>query len=640
MANPKIQLRHDTAANWTSVNPVLLEGEVGIETDTKKQKIGDGSTSWNSLAYQIQDFISNIPVGLNLSIDSGILSAQAGHITSQTDILKTSSVISTADISTIPNGVTNGVILGETIQYQDVDLTSGVTYIYADADGTSLNTMTENSKGAWLIASSSQGTNSSSWAHYGLVFDTPLQAGQYKFSVSTGASYGFLYACSGEIGNFIIISTIVNNEQNPQDVEVNIGSPIDALVWVVGNYNGWSAPYGLEVQKYESAKVFKTYLCKDNNSYSLKLATDTSALSSFDDYAQIGQVEYDNTLLNPVATPTEDLKNTFVNAQLANKDLSNLSTTGNAKFQEPLVSGTNIKTVNNTSLLGSGDVAVQPTLVSGTNIKTVNNTSLLGRGNVAVQATLVSGTNIKTINNTSLLGSGRIDVLQNVAQGTNSLSVLGTEIACIYNPTDTIVLGNNIGINSNCSNAILLGSNSNGICIGGSIISDTFTVVSNSGYYKLLDMTTGLIPDDRLSSNIANTSLSNLSSTGQKVIDGQWVQSFIILMDSSGTKSGVQVDLSSYLPNDNYNYDVKFKLGGYDDDSSYYYHIETDIFDDGDTSTGNSDYLQLIGGVHSRNNINIFDLPVGTGRYIKVYGSGADVFQILALGYRRLGTNS
>lgn len=78
--------------------------------------------------------------------------------------------------------------------------------------------------------------------------------------------------------------------------------------------------------------------------------------------------------------------------------------------QATLVSGTSIKTVNNTSLLGSGNVAVQPTLVSGTNIKTVNSTSLLGSGNVAVQPTLVSGTNIKTINNESLLGSGNITV--------------------------------------------------------------------------------------------------------------------------------------------------------------------------------------------------------------------------------------
>jgi hypothetical protein len=54
--------------------------------------------------------------------------------------------------------------------------------------------------------------------------------------------------------------------------------------------------------------------------------------------------------------------------------------------QATLVSGTNIKTVNNTSLLGSGNVAVQPTLVSGTNIKTINNTSLLGSGNIEIQA--------------------------------------------------------------------------------------------------------------------------------------------------------------------------------------------------------------------------------------------------------------
>jgi len=46
-----IQLRHDTAANWTSVNPVLFSGEAGVETDTSKMKLGDGSTAWTSLAY-------------------------------------------------------------------------------------------------------------------------------------------------------------------------------------------------------------------------------------------------------------------------------------------------------------------------------------------------------------------------------------------------------------------------------------------------------------------------------------------------------------------------------------------------------------------------------------------------------------
>jgi hypothetical protein len=47
-----IQLRRDTAANWTSVNPTLASGEPGYETDTGKFKIGNGSTAWASLAYE------------------------------------------------------------------------------------------------------------------------------------------------------------------------------------------------------------------------------------------------------------------------------------------------------------------------------------------------------------------------------------------------------------------------------------------------------------------------------------------------------------------------------------------------------------------------------------------------------------
>lgn len=60
---------------------------------------------------------------------------------------------------------------------------------------------------------------------------------------------------------------------------------------------------------------------------------------------------------------------------------TDLQTALNAK-QNTLVSGTSIKTINSTSLLGSGDVAVQPTLVSGTNIKTIEGQSLLGSGNI------------------------------------------------------------------------------------------------------------------------------------------------------------------------------------------------------------------------------------------------------------------
>jgi hypothetical protein len=48
----RLQIRADTAANWTSTNPVLLANELGRETDTGKFKIGDGTTAWSGLSYQ------------------------------------------------------------------------------------------------------------------------------------------------------------------------------------------------------------------------------------------------------------------------------------------------------------------------------------------------------------------------------------------------------------------------------------------------------------------------------------------------------------------------------------------------------------------------------------------------------------
>lgn len=47
----KIQLRRDTSANWTANNPLLLNGEIGIETDTLKFKIGNGSQRWNAINF-------------------------------------------------------------------------------------------------------------------------------------------------------------------------------------------------------------------------------------------------------------------------------------------------------------------------------------------------------------------------------------------------------------------------------------------------------------------------------------------------------------------------------------------------------------------------------------------------------------
>ncbi len=54
----KVVIRNGTESQWISSNPVLLEGEVGITMDTtpKKFKIGNGTSAWNDLPYEVKEY--------------------------------------------------------------------------------------------------------------------------------------------------------------------------------------------------------------------------------------------------------------------------------------------------------------------------------------------------------------------------------------------------------------------------------------------------------------------------------------------------------------------------------------------------------------------------------------------------------
>jgi hypothetical protein len=51
MSNIKLRFRRDSSTVWTSVNPVLDEGELGIELNTGLFKLGDGIKTWSELPY-------------------------------------------------------------------------------------------------------------------------------------------------------------------------------------------------------------------------------------------------------------------------------------------------------------------------------------------------------------------------------------------------------------------------------------------------------------------------------------------------------------------------------------------------------------------------------------------------------------
>ena len=73
MAYKKILFRRDTAAAWTAANPILAAGEIGLESDTGKIKLGNGSTAWNSITYfvgslQGANYVQSLVAGTGLTI--------------------------------------------------------------------------------------------------------------------------------------------------------------------------------------------------------------------------------------------------------------------------------------------------------------------------------------------------------------------------------------------------------------------------------------------------------------------------------------------------------------------------------------------------------------------------------------------
>lgn len=74
--NLRILLRNDTAENWVLANPILGKGEMGIEIDTHKFKIGDGITPWNLLPYSSTNYTAGNGIIINnetIALDDLIL---------------------------------------------------------------------------------------------------------------------------------------------------------------------------------------------------------------------------------------------------------------------------------------------------------------------------------------------------------------------------------------------------------------------------------------------------------------------------------------------------------------------------------------------------------------------------------------
>lgn len=364
-------------ANITSVPASILTGAIPSAVTATTQSSGDNSTKIATTAY-VDGAITALPEPM---VFKGSLGT-GGTITT----LPTASASNEGYTYKV---ITAGTYASQTAKIGDTFISDGSSWVLipsGDEPSGTVTSITLNATSPILIDSSSaittSGTRTLSHATSGVT------AGTYKSVTVDNKGHVTAGTNPTTLSGYGITDALTDAQVNGTSVVSNNV----ANIVTEGTYNASSNKIAtmsditpattLEVARYYSTGTKVATLTKDEEDFDIYVPTDSSISSS-----------------SPSTTnlPTSSAVSAFVNTKASTK-------------QDTLVSGTNIKTINNTSLLGSGNVSVQPTLVSGTNIKTVNSTSLLGSGNIAVQPTLVSGTNIKTINGKSLLGSGNIDV--------------------------------------------------------------------------------------------------------------------------------------------------------------------------------------------------------------------------------------
>ena len=141
-----IQIRRDTAANWTSANPTLAQGELGLETDTLKVKAGDGSTAWTSASYLIDtggyaaysDATANFTGNLQKSGSPVVTAAYTGDVDITGELIVDSYNETYAAVTSSSNATTVDCETGNAFSHT---LTENTTFTFSNppASGTAFS---------------------------------------------------------------------------------------------------------------------------------------------------------------------------------------------------------------------------------------------------------------------------------------------------------------------------------------------------------------------------------------------------------------------------------------------------------------------------------------------------------------------
>lgn len=447
-----IKLRRGTATQWSGTNPILAEGEIGLETNTRKFKVGDGVTAWNSLTYWggsgsgASSFVDLLDVpnsytgqggkGVRVKADaSGLefysLAIAAGDLPSGIDAAKIAdgSVSNaefqrlngvTSDIQTqfagkVPySGATQNVDLGEyelkagqiTLDTTPTGTPAVATTQWNDTNGTTETTL----KGGSVILKN------------GVDLVARVVNKVSPSTTLTKAAYQAV-KISGAQGQRLAIGLAqANNDANSADtlglVIETIASNQEGFIITMGQISGVNTTGSLQGETWADGDVL--YLSP----------TTAGAITNIKPTAPnhtiiIGYVEYSHAVNGKIYVK---IMNGWELGELHDVDLTESKTTpvdtDNLFLQDSadssiwkLLSWANLKarlkTYFDTLYQAAGtyltSANIVQTITNGVTDKAPSEDAVFD-ALAGKQATLQSGTNIKTINGNSLLGSGDLTI--------------------------------------------------------------------------------------------------------------------------------------------------------------------------------------------------------------------------------------
>ena len=380
MANT-IQHKRGTASQWTTLNPLLANGELGLETDTHKFKFGDGVTYWNALDYagggggDLSNYYTKTEV-------NNLLNEKADSFTTDYPL----------ELSTI----TVGGLHNMTIDSYNRPINSyqtALTYESYSASGVDL----QNSS-----LSNSPSTLDGYFGGDCSYFDIPTDFGARISTATTTTTDKIVMNCG-----------TINSSYYPM------------FIWGYKDNQGNFKPVAFQRAYYTGgmfACLVDSVENKDTNSIYLKTSVYADSAST---YTQSGDVGYTACLQYNFSTGRlysevrrQQTATVVYNTGAGSTDASYVAEARKINmvrvfaYQNGGFPPTSIKYyINNVAT----DWTIQDAAKTSTSLSLNYDDTCLGVSNnqltvVGKQDTLVSGTNIKTVGGTSLLGSGNIDI--------------------------------------------------------------------------------------------------------------------------------------------------------------------------------------------------------------------------------------